>query len=311
MTHSSLATDAVAAISIEIEANGPNGDLKGSLLLPPGSTEVALIIPGSGPTNRDGDSILGIRAQPYRLLAEGLAQERIASVRIDKRGMFGSRQAIANPNAVKLDDYVQDTRNWVSAIHQRTSSQRIWLIGHSEGGLIALATLATHIPFICGLVLIATPGRPLGDVFKRQIASNAANEPILDAAIEAIDMLEAGQHIRLQGLPPSLQKLFHPEVQDFLISLFAVDPAKLIEKIQVPVLIVQGKRDLQVEMADAERLKQHHPSANLAVFPDANHLMKSVAIDDRATNLATYLDPDLPLVSDLVKTISQFISNRL
>lgn len=311
MTHSSLATDAVATISIEIEANGPNGDLKGSLMLPPGSTDVALIIPGSGPINRDGNSILGIRAQPYRLLAEGLAQERIASVRTDKRGMFGSRQAIANPNEVKLDDYVQDTRNWVSAIHQRTSSQRIWLIGHSEGGLIALATLATHIPFICGLVLIATPGHPLGDVFKRQIASNAANAPIVDAAIEAIDMLEAGQNIRLQALPPSLQKLFHPEVQDFLISLFAVDPAKLIEKIQVPVLIVQGERDLQVEMADAERLKQHHPSASLAVFPNANHLMKPVAIDDRAANLATYSDPDLPLVPDFVRTISQFISNRL
>lgn len=311
MTHSSLATDAVAAVSTEIEANGPSGDLKGSLILPPGSTEVALIIPGSGPTNRDGNSILGIRAQPYRLLAEGLAQERIASVRTDKRGMFGSRQAIANPNAVKLDDYVQDTRNWVSAIHQRTSSQRIWLIGHSEGGLIALATLAAHIPFICGLVLIATPGRPLGDVLKRQIASNAANAPILDSAIEAIDMLEAGRHIRLHELPPSLQTLFHPDLQDFLISLFVVDPAKLIEKIQVPVLIVQGKRDLQVEMADAERLRQHHPSASLAVFPDANHLMKPVAIDDRAANLATYSDPDLPLVSDLVKTISQFISNRL
>lgn len=90
----SPATDAVAAVSTEIVTNGPNGDLKGSLILPPGSTEVALIIPGSGPINRDGNSILGIRAQPYRLLAEGLAHERIASVRTDKRGMFGSRQAV-------------------------------------------------------------------------------------------------------------------------------------------------------------------------------------------------------------------------
>jgi len=312
MTRSSLATDAIAAVSTEIRTNGPYGDLVGTLISPPDGVDVVLIIPGSGPTNRDGNNPFGVTAQPYKLLAEGLAREGIASVRIDKRGMFASSRAIVDPNAVTLDDYVQDTLNWVSTIQQQMGSKCIWLIGHSEGGLVALATVRAALdhPLICGLILIAAPGHPLGKILKRQIESNPANAAILTSAIEAINALEASQNIPLEALPPFLQTLFHPKLQGFLISLFAIDPAELIEEIEIPVLIVQGKRDLQVELADAERLKLHRPSANLAVFPDANHLMKQVMAEDRESNIATYSNPDLPLVPHLVDTIAQFISRR-
>jgi pimeloyl-ACP methyl ester carboxylesterase len=312
MTVSSSTVHAADATSTEINAPGPQGDLAGTLLVPSGGSKaVVLIIPGSGPTNRDGDNPLGVRAQPYKLLAEGLAQQGIASVRIDKRGMFGSGRAVADANAVTIDDYVQDTLNWIDVIRRRLPAHCVWLLGHSEGGLVALATAhaAGSRESVCGLVLLATAGRPLGAVLRSQIEANPANAPIAQAASDAIGSLEAGRRVDISTLPAPLGALFHPAVQGFLISEMALDPATLIADIEKPILIVQGERDLQVGVGDAERLKHARPSASLVLLPNANHLLKPVTTDDPAANLATYANPDLPLVPQAVDDIARFVTN--
>jgi fermentation-respiration switch protein FrsA (DUF1100 family) len=97
-------------------------------------------------------------------------------------------------------------------------------------------------------------------------------------------------------------------VQDFLINELACDPAKLIAAVGKPVLIMQGKRDMQVSVADAERLKQAAPKAELVVLPDANHVLKAVATDDRRANMAAYMDPTLPLAPGVVEAIANFIA---
>src|SRR5450830_13820 len=312
MPLSSTETYATELISTEIRAQGPDGDLVGTLVSPPDSIAVVLIIPGSGPTDRDGNNPLGVKAQTYKLLAEGLAQKGIASVRIDKRGTFSSSQAISDANAVTIEDYVEDTLNWVNVIQQRMETKGVWLMGHSEGGLIALATATKKVahPHVCGIILIATPGCPAGQVLKKQIEANPANLAILTSAIDAINAMEVGRHIPLDALPLPLKTLFRPNVQCFLISLFSINPAELIEKIEIPILIVQGARDLQVDLLDAEQLQQHQPLAELAVFPDANHLMKHVATTEREENIATYFNPDLPLVQHLVETIAEFVARK-
>src|SRR5262245_15965848 len=122
-----------------IQIPGPEGSLAGTLLAPgTPSAPVVLIIPGSGPTDRDGNGPAGLMASTYRLLAEGLVTRGIASVRIDKRGLFGSRAAVTDPNSVTIDDYAADVRAWVSAIRDRTGAPCVWVLGHSEGGLVAL-----------------------------------------------------------------------------------------------------------------------------------------------------------------------------
>ncbi len=251
-----------------------------------------------------------MKAQTYKLLAEGLARRHVSSLRIDKRGLFGSRAAIENPNAVSMDDYVQDVLHWSAAMTQRLHTPGVWLVGHSEGALIALATAANNTgnPLLRGLILIAAPGHPLGSVLKNQIISNPANTGIARSAADIIDQLEDGQHIPLADIPAMLQGLFHPDVQGFLIDLFAVDPAQLIKAIDIPILILQGGRDLQVGLADAKRLKHHQPQAVLRVFEHANHLMKEVAQEDRALNIATYSNPALPLIPGLLDSIVEFIA---
>lgn len=294
---------------IFVDAAGPDGPLKGTMLLPEGSgAPVVLMIPGSGPTDRDGNNPMGVKASSLKLLAEGLAANGIATVRIDKRGMFASAAAIPDPNAVTIDDYATDVHAWVGSIRQRTGAKCVWLLGHSEGGLVALR--ATRSPKdICGLILVASPGRPTGTIMRDQLRANPANAPILDQATAAISELEAGRHVDAAKLNPALGRLFRSNVQDFLINEMSLSPTSLIASYRGPVLILQGDKDIQVGVEDAQLLKKAKPDAEMTLLPGANHVLKLVPSDDRAANIATYADPSLPLAPDITSAVARFIKS--
>lgn len=297
-------------VGTNIDAPGPTGPLQGTLLSP-GKQEVpvVLIVPGSGPTDRDGNGPNGLRASTYRLLADGLLSRGIASVRIDKRGMFGSASAIPDADHVTLEDYAADVHSWVTAIRKHTGVSCVWVLGHSEGGLVALVA-AQGTADICGLILLSTAGRPLGRVLKDQLRSTSANAPILNNAMAVLDALEAGQTVDATKIDRRLMPLFRPQVQRFLMSELALDPATLLANYTNPVLIIQGLRDLQVSTQDAQRLKQAYPQAELVLVANANHVLKLVHSADRKKNLAAYSDPDLPLADYVAEAISTFVHSR-
>jgi pimeloyl-ACP methyl ester carboxylesterase len=297
---------AVAAAAVPLSAPGPQGALAGTFEEAGKGAPVLLIIPGSGPTDRDGNNPLGLTAAPYRLLAEGLAAKGVSSVRVDKRGMFGSKGAVADPNKVTIADYAADVHNWVNAIRGKTGAKCVWVLGHSEGSLVALAA-AQEPGGICGVISVSGAGRRLSDVIREQLRSNPANAPVLDSAMAALNSLEQGKHVDVTAMHPALQKLFAPQVQDFLIDDFRHDPAKLAATLQVPLLIVQGERDLQVSVTEAKDLAAAQPKAKLVLLPAMNHVLKDVASDDRAANLATYADSSLPVDSGLVDAIAGFV----
>ncbi|MEC8179584.1 MAG: alpha/beta fold hydrolase, partial [Pseudomonadota bacterium] len=227
------------------------GTLEGTLAQ---GTPAVLIVPGSGPTDRDGNSPLGIAAQTYKLLAEALAQHGIASVRIDKRGMFGSATAVPDPNDVTVDDYVTDIESWADTITRESGDQCVWLLGHSEGGLMAMAAAAEDPSRYCGLLLVASVARNLGDVLRAQLAANPANAPLLPEIDAIIAKLKAGESVPAAGMHPALVPLFAPQVQGFLGSVFRQEPAELIAAHDLPVLILNGTADLQTPAADARAL---------------------------------------------------------
>ena len=306
MTMAAVLAAAQPATAIKLIAPGPEAALHGTLLKPSGRTLATMvIIPGSGPTDRDCNNPMGVAGGPYRKLAEALAERHIATVRIDKRGMFASKAAIPDANKVRIADYAADAAAWIAAARKATGARCVWLAGHSEGGLVALASSTT--PHVCGLVLISTLGRPMGEVMRDQLKANPANAPILAPALAAIDQLEAGEHVDVAGLHPALQQLFAPQVQDFLIDGFRIDPAKLLAAYRGRVLIVQGDRDLQVGMADARRLAAADPSAKLAVIAGANHVLRAVPADDRAANFESYAKTDAPLAPGIADAIASFV----
>ncbi len=306
------ATASAAAAALpapqELAATGPQGALAGTLIAPAEGQPVVLIVPGSGPTDRDGNNPGGVTAAPYRLLAEALAARGIGSVRIDKRGMFGSKAAVADPNAVTVTDYVSDVGAWVAAARAATGARCVWLMGHSEGGLVVLAA-ADKVAHVCGAILLAAPGEKFGDVIRKQLQANPANAPLLPDALAAIARLEAGERVDIAGFHPALQGLFNPAVQGFLIDLFAYDPAALAAEVKLPMLIVQGGKDLQVPRSNGDALHAADPAARLVVVPAMNHVLKDVSADTPQANMAAYANPSLPISAGLVEAVAAFVSD--
>jgi uncharacterized protein len=294
----------------QVSVEGPSGVLKGTLSSPDGGPKppVAIIIPGSGPTDRDGNNPLGVTAASYRLAAEGLSAKGASTIRIDKRGMFGSSAAAADADNVRMSDYAADVRAWRAEAQKRASAPCAWLIGHSEGSLVALIT-AQQPEGTCGLVLIAGAGRKMGDILREQLKANPANAPILPQALAAIAELEAGRRVDVSGMHPALAALFRPSVQGFVIDQMSYDPAALLARYTGPVLVLQGTTDVQVTMQDAQRLASARPGVTMVTLEGVNHVLK-LAPADRAANLATYGNAALPIAPSLVDAIVSFLARR-
>ncbi len=295
--------DIAPAIS-EISA----GELRGTLVDIRHRDPVVLIVPGSGPTDRNGNNPAGLNTDVYKLLAEAFAKEDIASVRVDKHGMFASSGA-GDPNAVTPATYVADYRAWIDAIktERGPGSGCIFLLGHSEGALM-VSLAAEGRKDVCGLILVAGMGRTMADVIRAQMQANPANAPLLPDAFRALDELQAGRHVDVSAMHPALQQLFAPAVQDYLISVINIDPVEAVARANIPTLIVQGKTDLQVTAEDA-KLLDRAPKTRMTLIDGMNHVLKKAPMD-REANLATYADPSLPLARKLVSRIEDFIDDN-
>lgn len=289
-----------SALSVET----PTGTLHGTWLQPTrGTAAAAVILPGSGPTDRDGNSAqFGIQAATYRLLAEDLARDGIATARIDKRGIGESAPGATAEQDLRFGHMVDDALAWAQRAAQETGQPCAWLIGHSEGALVALAAANQAPRRVCGLVLLSGAGRPAGDVLREQLAS--LPEPLKTEAYDTISELEAGRTVA--NPPASLAALFRPSVQPYLISWLALDPAELIAQWPGPVMIGQGETDIQTTLVDARRMAHAQSHARLILWPGVNHVLK-VAPADRQANIATYMDPDLPLAPGVAEAVGEFI----
>ena len=296
-------TAAAAVAAAEVTIPGPKGPLAGTLTDPGGRAPVVLVIPGSGPTDRDGNNPLGAAGGIYRQLGDQLAARGIATLRIDKRGMAGSKAAIADGNAVTLADYAADVHGW-AALMKAKGKPCVWLAGHSEGGLVALVA-AQQPKDICGLVLLAAPGRPLGAVLREQLKPKLPADMFAQADA-AIARLEKRERVDPATVPAPLAGLFNPAVQGFLIDLVSTDPAKLAAATKLPMLIVQGETDLQVGVGDAKAIAAARPDATLKLVPGVNHLWKKVGADP-AANLASYADAKMEIDPAVADAIAAFV----
>jgi uncharacterized protein len=284
--------------------------LFGTLVTPAsgGPVAAALILAGSGPTDRDGNSTVpGVQPDNLRQIAEALAARGIATLRTDKRGIGASKFTQGTEADLTIGTYAKNAGAWVAELKRHTGLTCVWLIGHSEGALIA-ELAANGNPDICGLILIAGTGRPLGAIVRAQIDSNPANPPgIRKAVYDILASLETGKPVA--DVPPVLMGLFRPSVQPYLMSELTLDPAALLARLKIATLILQGDNDIQIEVADARLLATARPDVELVVLPGVNHVLK-VAPTDRAGNFATYADPTLPLAPGVVPAIADFITAK-
>jgi pimeloyl-ACP methyl ester carboxylesterase len=316
--HSSTDTRSarLAIISEPVFIETPSARLYGTLERPqsPSRVPVVLLITGSGPTDRGGNSPMFTGPNnSIKMLAESLAAQGIASVRYDKRGIAesGKGMQLAAEKAqmklreddLKFDAYIDDAVLWDKKLRGDDRFSSLTVIGHSEGSLIGM--VAAQRLGADAFISLAGSGRPAQQILLEQLKAQLPAD-LLKMTEEILDRLAAGQ--TFGSVPPALNFLFRPSIQPYMISWFRYNPAKEIARLSVPVMIVQGTTDVQVSLEDAKVLAAAHPSAKLLFVDGMNHVLKMVP-SQRDKQVSSYSDPSLPVAPSLISEIGGFVSN--
>jgi pimeloyl-ACP methyl ester carboxylesterase len=277
-----------------------NDQLFGTLTIPDGLKKcpVALIIAGSGPTDRNGNNPM-MKNNSLKMLAEELAKNGIASLRFDKRGIGESKKSAIAESSLVFENYTEDVKSWINFLKQDKRFTQLTVIGHSEGSLIGMIASAKANKFVS----IAGAGESADKLIKTQIASKS-NKQIEDMTFPIIDSLKSGN--KLNKVDPLLNSLFRASIQPYLISWFKYDPQAEIKKLNIPVLIIQGNNDLQVSVKDSENLSKAKQNSELVIVDKMNHIMKIIDGDQKA-NMESYNNETLPISETLVHKIVSFI----
>lgn len=281
-----------------------SGNISGTLTMPKNVTSkipVVLIIAGSGPTDRDGNSPkLGLNGYTYKLLANALGKNGIASLRYDKR-LVGQSVSTTKEKELRFEDYADDAIALVGLLHDDPRFSKVIVLGHSEGSLIGM--MASYEEPVDGFISVAGAGDRADILLTNQMKSQP--QFIADGFKTILDSLKRGKFT--DRVDPALYAIARPDVQPYLLSWMMHDPVREIKKLKIPVLIIQGTTDLQVTVADANKLKKAKSDATLSIIPGMNHVLKE-APNDRDKNLETYKNPNLPLKPQLVTDIVAFIN---
>ncbi|HLZ03563.1 MAG TPA: alpha/beta fold hydrolase [Bradyrhizobium sp.] len=258
---------------------------------------VALLIAGSGSTDHDGS---GPRLKPATLkkLSDGLLAHDIATLRYDKRGAGGWKKEFGRPEDFRFKDFVDDAVSLVDYLRGSQKFSRVAVVGHSEGGLVAILT-ARRVP-VDKLVLLATAARKQGDLLKAQLEKQLPPEKFAPIA-KAIDAIMAGQIVD----PPPAGLAIAPAMQPGIASAFTEDPIDPLKKIVGPTLIIAGGRDRQLARLDFLALGAADFAAKSLWLPDMNHVL--VDVTDEADDAASYNQPERPLDPTLIETVAEFI----
>lgn len=279
-----------------------SGDLYGSLIVPANtnSFDVVIIQPGSGPTDRNGNNPMGVKANSYRMLADSLARYDIATLLIDKRGIAASAKSFTDESKIVFEDYIKDLEEWSQLLRKDSRVKQIVLAGHSEGSLIAM--VAAQRVKADKYISIAGPSKPIDEILSWQLKQQV---PALASAADSIlPQLKNGQTVA--NISPELNILFRPSVQPYLISWMKYNPCEEIGKLTIPVLIIQGTTDLQVQQSEGEALHTCNKQSSLSMIEEMNHVLKK-ATGNRIAQAASYSSPDLPIPQQLVADIVTFI----
>jgi uncharacterized protein len=297
------AVDDTTWVESKIILETKTGKLYGTLCTPKNFVKgpVALIIAGSGPTDRDCNSPM-MKTDAYKKLAHHLADNNIATVRYDKRGIAESKASMTKETVLHFEDLVNDADGWLQMLKSDKRFSKVIVIGHSEGSLIGMLIAKNGAD---KYISVAGVSESADKVLKTQLA--AQSQAMQDSLFPIIDSLAAGKLVK--NINPNFNALFRPSVQPYLISWFKYDPAAEIKKLTLPILILQGTKDLQVTINDAKMLGTANPRAKVILLDSMNHVFRIIT-GERVQNLGSYSDPTLPVDPELVTDITEFINKN-
>jgi pimeloyl-ACP methyl ester carboxylesterase len=262
------------------------------------TTNLVILIAGSGPTDRNGNQ-MGMTNNSLKLLAEALANNSIAVYSYDKRIFAQMASGKLDEASLTFDNFIDDAKAVILYFKNQKKYHSITIAGHSEGALIGMVAADGNAD---AYISLAGAGRSIDEVIIEQIEKQA---PFLKEEVEKnLTTLKSGNTFELKN--QMLASLFRASVQPYMISWIKYHPQNEIKKMQIPTLLINGDKDIQVSVQDAQLLQQAKPDVQLHIIPNMNHLFKVIKGDD-TENKASYTNPELPISTELTSIITTFI----
>lgn len=294
----------------EVKLDVENGALGGLVMYPQSKKKspIVLIIQGSGPTDKDGNSaaIPGDN-NSLKMVAEALAESGIASLRFDKRGQGLSKSAGVSEANLTFDVFVEDAKAWLDLIINNKSFTKVGVIGHSQGSLIGM--LISRDADVSAFASLAGPSLNISETLMTQLKANPNNPAnVITEAENILKALKKGNTVA--EVPPYFASLFRPSIQPFMSSWMKYDPQSSFKRLNIPTLVINGTTDLQVTMDDANRLHKANPKSKQYIIDGMNHVLKNAPADPQQ-NMATYGNPSLPLNPDFRMVLMNFFQANL
>ncbi len=275
--------------------------IDGTLLTPNENKKhtLAIIIAGSGPTNRNGNQNFQ-KNNSLKKLAESLTDKGIATFRFDKRIVKQIRKGKVDKNLM-LDDFVNDASDVITYFKEKDSYSKIYVIGHSQGSLVGMLAAKDKID---GFISLAGAGKNIGDVITDQVSKMSPQ--LGEEAKKIVDKLKQGETVK--DYPSALASLFNADIQPFMINWMQYNPTEIIKELKMPILVVVGTKDLQISENDAKLLKEANDEAELKIIENMNHVLFEIKGDD-LENSKSYNESFRPISSILIDRIFEFINN--
>ncbi len=314
--------------SQEVKFDGHDGiSLAGTMTLPalPAGRRApaVLIIGGSREAARDGLVFGTARQMIYRDLADAFAARGYASLRYDARCVGKS----ACKKAASYDDYIDDARGALEFLRkqEKVDGKRIFLFGHSEGGMIASTLGANDEQGLAGVVLAAAAGRNQAKLLREQMQfrmTEAGKKPEEIAAYLAkYDRIMRGLLNGRADFPGEKLNAEDPyeslllgliREYEVVVSLLINDPLQVACNIKSPVLILQGKKDVQMAVRDAQYLEEslkrvNHADTTVALFDEMDHLLKT---NKGAAGSAANLDAARALDGTMLTALTDWMQKK-
>lgn len=277
--------------------------IQGTLLTPEKkSNTLAIIIPGSGPTDRDGNQNF-MKNNSLKFLAQDLVKNNIASYRYDKRALTMLKKGTTEKKIkqIRFDDFVDDTKKIVSYFRDRDLYDNIFIIGHSQGSLVGMLAATKNVK---GFISIAGAGNTIDNVILEQIEKMGAHK-LVESAKNSFEIMSKGKTDK--NFNPALANIFNLDTQPFMINWMSYSPIKEIKKLNIPILIINGSNDIQVSIEEAKLLNENCKNAKLVLIENMNHVFKIVKSNDQQENTKTYNMPLLKNDPKLSEAIISFI----
>lgn len=291
----------------EVTLSTPTGNIYGKILLPESNLPcpIVLIIAGSGPTDMNGNTIgSDYNSNSLLYLAQELAKEGIATLRYDKRGI-GKSIGAGKEEDIRFEHYIEDAVLWTEFLANDNRFTQITIAGHSEGSLVGMVA-SSKSNKVKSFISIAGCGSPAYTIIEEQLGQQS--QALQAEAVKINNSLRQGEYV--ENIPVALSSLYRKSVQAYLMSWFQYNPAKEIAKLKVPVLILQGDKDIQVSTQESQKLFMARMLSSYYIIENMNHVLKHCESENLIGQLPTYTNPEYPIKSELIERVVGFIRQQ-